>query len=802
MLIASCGAHEAVYHAAEMFGLEFVQLKGGINAELPVSDLDGILRSRMDRDHPAIVVATLGNRRGGADDIDSIQEVLAIHRASSKGQTFLHVDAARTFDFLTTLPRKRRLQLGLPRLLLRAVPTDSHKSPGIVHASTIVAGGLNFSNPPFVVALKPRCLGGGPGRYIECVQGPDSTLSGSRDALNGLLVALQEKRFQRSGIRQIYARCRRLRNMLSSLLEEKGVQFDAPNSSLDLIVTLSTSPHKDQQARLGLMDLGGGRFLMTVQPSVTATHIHSFVEDILGMECVPRTIESLDIDLNAYKVSKEVEDKLCRMAAGWQVKSRSSGGYHGNHSTLSALGPIIGCMLTKAIPINWVLAQKRNLLSDLKRRLGVPLEKFSDFSGGITTGGSMGNRVGLLTALKHYPDGHVYLSTATHYSVRKILENRFRVSKERCSRFSEVETDEMGRMIPESFAQRVLFDRKLALQRGQPHQIILLANFGTTFTGGSDDVLGLVQSVEQKGLAIDHIHADGALRFGYDVGCIRLGPPRSHHASKPVVQSISISNHKFAGLSVSGLVLCYVPSGGSLSTMDSCSDPRIAFEVWLYNQLFSLDDVAALHRGCISNAQHLRSQLQKAGIITRFNEESLITLVERQPLRLVEKFDLSPKENWIHFITMPHITRECIDSFVSSVSAHRDLFDCALASAAESLGVTIGKAKTPLRLKRIACCEDVFITKCMSLLPTEYAEDFRRLWVRHAMSFAAVNEIGDPVIIFLVTVKPGCVIFLDRVMLGVGASLPSAVELGNQVMAKLASVLDYTFGQSDSFPPF
>ncbi|KAL9095397.1 MAG: hypothetical protein Q9165_002268 [Trypethelium subeluteriae] len=784
-----------------MFGLEFVQVEGSVNAELSVSNLDGILESRMNGDQPAIIVATLGNDRGGVDDVVAIQEVLAIHRAKSKAQTFLHIDASRTFDYITTLPRKRRLQLGLPRLLLRAMPTDSHKSPGIVHASTIVAGGLNFSNPPYVVALKPHCLGGDPGRHIECVQGPDSTLSSSRDALAGLLVALQEKRFQKSGIRQIYARCRKIRSMLSSLLEEDCLQFDAPNGSLDLIIILPTSPHKYQQARWGLMDLGGGKFFMTVQPSVSAASIRSFLKDIFGMDWVPNVTKGLDIDLNAYRVSKEVEDMLCRMVAGWQIRSRSSGGYHGNHSTLSVLGPIIGCMLTKFIPSEWAQVQTSNLLSDLKRRLGVPRERFSDFSGGFTTGGTMGNRVGLLTALKHYPDGHVYLSTATHYSVRKILENRFRLSNERCSRYSTIEADEMGRMIPEALAERVLIDRRLALQRGQAHQVILLANFGTTFAGGSDDVLGLLQSIEQNGLAVDHIHADGALRFGYDIECVRLGPPRSHHASKPVVQSISISNHKFAGLSVSGLVLCHSPSGASLSTMDYRSDPRIAFEIWLYNQLFSLGDVAALHRDCISNAQYLRSQLRKAGLITRFNEESLITLVERQPLWLIEEFDLSPEEDWVHFITMPHITRGCIDRFVSSVSAHRDLFDRALASAAESMKATIGKTETPFRLKRIACCDDVFITKCMSLLPAELAEDFRQLWVRHAISFATVRRNGDPMIIFLVRVEPNCMMILDRVVPGPETMTfrQSSIEFGNHVLAKLATALDCAFRLLDSF---
>jgi glutamate/tyrosine decarboxylase-like PLP-dependent enzyme len=785
LLVSTRGAHEGVRIAAEMCGLKFIQLQGGPDGAVILSELDSILQSPENKNHSLIIAATLGNDWGGVDDIVAIQDLLAVYQSRYNAPTHLHVDASRTFDYLTTLPRKCHGQLGLPRLALRPMLDSHYRSTGVVHASTIVAGGLNFSDPPYVVVLKPRCIGR-TGRNVEYIQGRDSTVAGSRDALNGLLVALQEERFGEEGIQRIYDQCRKIRHILSALLISQGVRVDIPNASLDLIVYPLVPLSKAQQVKWGVVNLHPGTFLMTIQPSVTIAHIQQFLEDIFNVRTISSIFPTFDLDLNAYKVSERIENELYRTVQNWRSTSHLSGGYPGNQATFSALGPILGCMLTRTIPLNWAQVQTATLLGDLKRRFGVPREMFSSFLGGITTGSTMGNRVGLLTALKHCPHGHVYMSTATHYSVRKVLEDRFDSYNDNHPRFSEIEADELGRMVPEAFAQRVQLDKKSARRRNQCHQVILLVNFGTTFTGGSDDVVGLSRSLEEVGLEIDYIHADGALRFGYDYRSVCLGPPRSRSNSRVAVQGITVSNHKFPGLSVSGLVLCYAPSDRKLAAIETRSDPRITLELWLFHQFFLPADIAMLYSDCTANACRLRDQLKDAGIVTRFNHESIITLVERQPLWLIEEFNLSPEDDWVHFITMPHITSECVDLFATSIIAHRDLFELALSSTIGIMNEAFKQPQASLHLKRIACWDVALIEKCVELIPVDLIEHFWQRWLRSAMSFAAVDTAGDPMAIFLIVVKPNRVISLDDIILKPKMPLVLATDIANQVISKMS----------------
>ena len=756
LLLLSEQAHEGVRIAIEKFALRYLILPVDAAGALNLDELRRALLSPTYAGCPVIFAATLANYLGGDDDLAAITLALAAHRRTYNVPVYLHVDAARSFDYRSTLSDTQRKALGLPRLLLRH-PQEEPLS-GDVFAASIVAGGLNWVDPPHVVILKHRAVGRS-GRHIEYVQGKDSTVSGSRDALNGLVVALQELRFGEEGMRHIFARCAMLRHHLCANLHAAGLETTTAAGNLDVALKTSTPLPPEMVSRWGLVVLSSQTYMLTLQPSVMAEHIRAFIHDITGTIGV--NIPNNNIDLNTYHVPEASVEELRRTSARWHSLSRRSCGYPGNQSTLSALGPVVGRILTKAIPRVWVNECVVDIIDDLKDRLGVSLGDRKRFVGGITSGSTMGNQVGLLNALQHCPYGMIYMSTSSHYSVKKTAEandaimQRFGMGG--APRFAEVEADALGSMIPEALARLVQRDRSLARSRGEPHQVVLLANFGTTFSGATDNIVALQNALATIGTQIDYIHADGALNFGAGVSGIRLGAPgepvQDVHG-KLVVQGITISNHKFPGLRVSGQVVCFAPPNGKLAAMESQADPHVVFEMWLYSQLFKRKDIERLHNYCMANANRLRDLLQKAGIGIRANNNSFITLIERQAIWFINDFGLPYNEDWIHFITMPHVTPELVDTFATALIMERVRISYVLETLDAEAAAIFQRPLGSVKLTRLDCRNEAQLRQVSVAMQAamdvplhlatldinELVDKLKQKWARGAMSFVAMSS--------------------------------------------------------------
>ena len=195
----------------------------------------------------------------------------------------------------------------------------------------------------------------------------------------------------------------------------------------------------------------------------------------------------------------------------------------------------------------------------------------------------MGNRVGLNAALAQHPGAFVYFSAASHYSIKKNAldsdELTGQWTQRRTPRFVEIMADDLRGMIPETLAKQVVRDKALCDRNKESHRVIFLANMGTTFVGGGDDILALRQSLRAIGSEVSYIHADGALDFGSCLNIISLGSPNAMIKNGlPVVQGITLSHHKAFGMMVSGEVIYYSPSAKNLAGLGSPVDARIVFE--------------------------------------------------------------------------------------------------------------------------------------------------------------------------------------------------------------------------------
>lgn len=234
LLVAARMDPDLVQSAAQLYGLEFFQVGDDWEAaKMALVQLTGGCR-------PVIFAATLANDHGQADDFTEID------RLSELLRKFLHIDASRTFDYVTTLSDSAQKRLGLPKLLLCHPYLDGSDNKIIedntIRAATNVAAGMNCTYPPPAVVLKPRNLGSSSFQRVEYVRGTDSTLAGSRDALRPLLVSLQELRFGLDGMREIYKGCETNRRALRDMLIRHGIQVQNPPASLDIIVRPRSLP--------------------------------------------------------------------------------------------------------------------------------------------------------------------------------------------------------------------------------------------------------------------------------------------------------------------------------------------------------------------------------------------------------------------------------------------------------------------------------------------------------------------------------------------------------------------------------
>ena len=166
--------------------------------------------------------------------------------------------------------------------------------------------------------------------------------------------------------------------------------------------------------------------------------------------------------------------------------------------------------------------------------------KPDSYWGYVTTSGTEGNLHGILLARECHPDGILYTSKETHYSVFKAA----RYYRMQCE---AIPTLPMGEIDYEKLARR--------LEQNRDKPAIINVNIGTTVKGAVDnldriiDILNTLQIPKER----YHIHCDGAL-FALMMPFVEGGSELSFN--KPI-DSIAVSGHKMLGCPMPcGIALC------------------------------------------------------------------------------------------------------------------------------------------------------------------------------------------------------------------------------------------------------
>ena len=289
--------------------------------------------------------------------------------------------------------------------------------------------------------------------------------------------------------------------------------------------------------------------------------------------------------------------------------------------------------------------------------------------GYVTNCGTEGNLHGVLVGREALPNGILYCSKETHYSVPKAA-NMYRLDS------VQIDTIESGAID--------LDHLKIALTKGKilGREAIINVNVGTTVKGAVDDLEGVLTVLAECGYTEDqfYIHVDGAL-FGLMLPFIKEGPTISF--SKPI-GSISVSGHKFIGAPVPcGVVMTrkrYIENLSSdieyLNSKDATimgsRNGHAALYLWY---AISMKGLVGLQKDvllCVKNSNFLKGLLDEAGIKCMLNPLSCTVVFERPTNQdFVRKWQLACQKDVAHVVVMPNVSQEKLQSFVSDLIESR-----------------------------------------------------------------------------------------------------------------------------------
>lgn len=163
-----------------------------------------------------------------------------------------------------------------------------------------------------------------------------------------------------------------------------------------------------------------------------------------------------------------------------------------------------------------------------------------DYWGYVTTCGTEGNLHGILLARECHPDGILYSSKETHYSIFK------------AARYYRMD----AKAIPTLPQGEIDYDILAAeIEKNIDRPVIINVNIGTTVKGAVDNLDRILRILNNLHIPREryHIHCDGAL-FAMMMPFVDFAPEVSFR--KPI-DSIAVSGHKMLG--------CPMPCGVSIA---------------------------------------------------------------------------------------------------------------------------------------------------------------------------------------------------------------------------------------------
>jgi histidine decarboxylase len=285
--------------------------------------------------------------------------------------------------------------------------------------------------------------------------------------------------------------------------------------------------------------------------------------------------------------------------------------------------------------------------------------------GYVTSGGTEGNLYGLFLARELYPDGLVYYSEDTHYSVSKILRLLH-------IRNIQIKSEADGRIDLEDLRETIRIHRDVPP--------IVFANIGTTMKGAVDDLDGIHAIFRDMALHRHYIHSDAALS-GMILPFVDDPQPWDFGAN---VDSIAVSGHKMVGSPIPcGVVLARrehvdriarsIEYVGTLdTTIPGSRSGHTPLILWYSLRTKGREGYRRMIDRGLQLADYAIEQLRRIGLRPWRNPNSLTVVFERPVPVVVSKWQLAVQGDIAHVITMPHVTEAMIDALARDLAESMD----------------------------------------------------------------------------------------------------------------------------------
>jgi histidine decarboxylase len=279
----------------------------------------------------------------------------------------------------------------------------------------------------------------------------------------------------------------------------------------------------------------------------------------------------------------------------------------------------------------------------------------SDTWGYVTSGGTEGNLCGILLGRELYPDGILYSSEDSHYSIFKAARMfRMPLTKVKSLSNGEIDYDSLSQLLSEN--------------KDKP--AIININVGTTVKGAVDDISKIIEIISELNLQKFYIHIDAALG-----GMLLpyLEQVNSLDFSKYPIGSIAISGHKFIGSPIPcGVILAskhliqsfdieYLNSTDTtiLGSRNGMAPVILWDAIQKRKNLFAFEAIQ-----CRQNAEYLYNKIKNSYRFALLNPLSTTVLFECPNELIVQRWQLSCFDKMAHVIVMQNHNRTLLDEFL------------------------------------------------------------------------------------------------------------------------------------------
>ena len=300
---------------------------------------------------------------------------------------------------------------------------------------------------------------------------------------------------------------------------------------------------------------------------------------------------------------------------------------------------------------------EREVISFYADILDAPKENIWGY---VTNGGTEGNMYGTYLARELLPQGMVYFSEDTHYSVAKILRM---VS----ARNIMIKSQTNGEIDYQDLEETIRIHQDVPP--------IIFANIGTTMKGAVDDIRKIKDIMKRNSITEYYIHADAALG-----GMILpfVDDPQPFRFSDGI-DSISISGHKLVGSPIPcGIVLAKkdnvnriarsVEYISSYDTTVSGSRNGISpLFLWYAIKTRGKDGFISITKRCIEMAEYAVEKFQQSGINAWRNKNSITVVFPRKNEAALKRWQIAVSGNDAHLITMPHVEKRHINQIIQDI---------------------------------------------------------------------------------------------------------------------------------------